>query len=239
MWKALIVGALLATAPTATGAETVTLAPVRDTTLFEDAGGALAGGAGPYLFTGDNGSLDTRRALLAFDVAAAVPAGARIERATLHLHMSNSPDTTAITSIALHPMRVSWGEGASVSTGGSGAPSAPGDATWMHRFYPDVLWADPGGDFDVLPVIAFGVRRLGPYNVSTTFMTQDVQSWLDRPELAFGWLVLGEEGTPSTARRFDSREHPDPGRRPYLVVDYTVTPVTPTRWGDVKSRFRD
>lgn len=220
-------------------AETVTLIPVRDTTLFEDLAGALSNGAGPNLFAGDNSNIETRRALLAFDVAGAVPAGVRIDRATLYLFMSNSPDTTLITTVALHSMRVSWGEGASNSTGGAGAPSEPGDATWIHRFYPDSLWADRGGDFQGAPVAAFGVRRLGSYNVSTTAMTEDVQRWLDDPDHAFGWLLNGEEDTASTARRFDSREHPDYWHRPQLVVEYTVTPVAPMSWSSIKNRFRD
>lgn len=234
-----LVGILIWSGAATVWAEFVTLTPVRDTTLFEHVSGTLSNGSGPNLFAGDNSDLLTRRALLAFDVAGAVPAGARIDRVTLYLFMSNSPDTTVSTTLALHSVRTSWGEGASTSTGGAGAPAAVGDATWIHRFYPDSLWSERGGDFEAAPVVAFGVRRLGPYNISSTAMLEDVQRWHDRPELAFGWLMNGEEDTASSARRFDSREHPDLGHRPKLVVEYTVTPVAPATWSDVKGLFKE
>ena len=219
-------------------AEQVVLQPVRDTTLFENLAGAVSNGSGPNLFAGDNSNGNTRRALLAFAIATALPAGAHVDAVELRLFLSNAPDTVN-TSVALYRVRSSWGEGASMASGGTGAPSEPGDATWVHRFYPDTRWLSPGGDFDGIASTAFGVRLLGPYVVSSPRMAADVQSWLDQPATDHGWMLQGEEEVASSARRFDSREHPDPSHRPTLVVHFTPTPVTPVTWGQVKSSFKD
>jgi len=220
-------------------AETIHLTAVRDATLFEDIGGAIASGAGPTLFVGDNGSRITRRALVAFDVAASVPAGAHIDHVELRMFMSNSPDTLALQSIFLLRARASWGEGTSNSAGGTGAFATPGDATWKHRFFPDSLWAEEGGDFSTVNSAVFVVGRLGSYGCSSARMATDVQVWLDVPDSDFGWLLQGDEGTAGTARRFDTHEHPDPSHWPVLIVEFTPTSLSPSGWGQVKQRFRD
>ena len=57
-------------------------------------------------------------------------------------------------------------------------------------------------------------------------MVADVQSWLDNPASNFGWLVLGDESTIATAKRFDTRESASP---PVLTIQYIPGPrVTPT-----------
>ncbi len=221
-------------------ADTIVLQAVRDATLFEDVGGAIASGAGPTLFVGDNSSRNTRRALVAFDAASALPAGARIDRAELRMFLSNSPDTLAAQSIFVRRLRASWGEGTSVSAGGGGAQATPGDATWMHRFFPDSLWAQVGGDFSTTASAVFVVSTLGSYGCSSARMAADVQIWLDEPASDFGWLLHGEEDLAGTARRFDAREHPTTSHRPVLVVEFTRrTNLRPSSWGQVKHRFRD
>ena len=81
-------------------AESATLQAGRDNTLFEDADGGLSNGAGSYLFVGATRNGDARRALLYFDVAAAVPAGAAISAASLTLTMSKT--TAQDQSIEIH-----------------------------------------------------------------------------------------------------------------------------------------
>jgi hypothetical protein len=49
-------------------------------------------------------------------------------------------------------------------------------------------------------------------------MVVDVQSWLDNPAYNFGWLVLGDESTIATSKRFDTRESTSP---PVLTIEYT------------------
>lgn len=133
----------------AQGAGKVTLAPVLDNTLYEESGN-LSNGAGQYLFSGRTGNRNNganRRALLAFDMAANVPAGSTITGAELTLRVSRS--NTAIQTTKLHKMQVGWGEGTSdaASPEGSGAGATAGDATWIHSYFNASTWQIPGGDY--------------------------------------------------------------------------------------------
>src|SRR5690606_9515519 len=131
----------------ATAQVTVSIPCDRDNTLYEDASGSLSNGAGSGLFVGKNGGDLIRRTLLHFDVAAAMPAGARVLSASLsfRLHPSLASGQTA----SVHRVLQDWGEGTSVASGngGSGAPATSNDATWLHRFYPSQLWTTAGGDY--------------------------------------------------------------------------------------------
>src|SRR5262249_16899632 len=87
----------------------------------------LGNGAGPALFVGrTRQSKDSRRrALLAFDVASAIPAAAQVVSVTLRLtliqtHAGEEP-------IALHRVLAAWGEGESKTPGGRGAPGGGGE----------------------------------------------------------------------------------------------------------------
>ncbi len=55
-------------------------------------------------------------------------------------------------------------------------------------------------------------------------MVSDVQAWLDAPSTNDGWLLLGNETTSSTAKRFDTKENLDLNARPLLVVTYLLLP---------------
>jgi hypothetical protein len=214
-----------------TFADTVTLAPSKDATLIENTAGNLANGSGPALFAGRNASStqSLRRALLAFDVAAAVPPGSTIVSARLSLNVSAANPGTA--DMSLFHVVEDWGEGASSSSGGGGAPAFPGDATWLHRVYDQTLWFHPGGDFVPAPSAVVVVDQAGPYIWGpTAVMTADVQSWLDHPGSAFGWILIGDETRPQTARRFDSRESPDATTRPALEIEF-VPPCVPLPLG--------
>ena len=221
---------------TASG-EVVTLAPVRDNTLFEDADGDTSNGAGPVFFAGKNGQGLARRAVLAFDVAAGVPQGATIDSVVLVLRVSNAPNSTP-RSFGLHRVLTDWGEGSSSATGGAGAPAAPGDATWVHTFYPAQHWSTPGGDFEATPSATLPVAGTGSYAWRGTDMTASVQSWLSQPDGNHGWLVMGDETTTNTARRFESREAAEPADRPALTIYYTgMTAVRSETWGSIKARY--
>lgn len=101
------------------------------------------------------------------------------------------------------------------------APPAA-DATWLFTFYNTTVWPVPGGSFATLPSGAQTVGGLGFYGFGPSpAMTADVQSWVDSPGTNHGWLILGNEGSPGTSKRFDASEHPTPSRRPRLVVDFT------------------
>ncbi len=203
---------------------TLKLVADRDATLYEDALGQNAAGSGEWVFAGATATLQKRRALLHFDVAAFVPPGSVILSAKLTLSMSRS--ISANESIQLHAASASWGEGSSVPMGGGGGGGAggiavAGDATWLHRFYPGSSWVTAGGDFAPAASAVQSVGGLGFYTWgSTSQMVADVQQWLTAPSANNGWILIGAESAAHSAKRFDSRENPVPQVRPQLTLTF-------------------
>ncbi len=209
----------------------VVLNPVRDNTLYQTADGSLSDGSGDYLFVGrvgSNGGGTIRRALLKFDIPGTIPPTATITSVTLTMNMSKS--NAASQTISLQKLTADWGEGTSNanSNEGSGAPSSTNDATWVHRFFPSTSWTKAGGDFASTVTASTQVNAVGSYSWgSTTQMVADVQGWLANPSSNFGWILIGNESTNSTAKRFDSRENSTAANRPKLTVTYkTATAVS-------------
>jgi hypothetical protein len=202
-------------------ADIVDVVATRDNTLYEDATGAFSNGAGAYMFSGVNASEAERRALVYFDLAQSVPRGSVVTSATLTLHCSRS--VAASGEFAVHRVTADWGEGTSNAgdPGGQGAASQPGDATWQHRFYPDIPWSNPGGDFAATPSASRDVGTFGPFAWTGTGLVNDVQAWIDAPATNFGWIILNATGSPRNARRWDTRESADPNVRPMLRVVFT------------------
>ena len=206
------------------GLAQATLTPSKDNTLYENSGGNTSNGAGEWIFAGKtkNGGL-IRRAVMAFDIVSAVPAGATIESATLKLHMSKSragPET-----VKLHRLLGDWGEGASDASAneGGGTRSASGDATWKHRFFSSDDWQTLGGDFSAEASASASVAGVGDYVWSSTSqMVDDVQSWLDDPSTNAGWILIGNESSNETTKRFYSRENSDTSKRPLLAITFTT-----------------
>ena len=207
----------------ASSGEDVVLDPIRDATLIEHPDGARANGSGPAFFVGRTGqSRDSRRrAVIAFDVAEALPERAIVTRVRLWLHLA--PSNEAPIDIGLHRVLSSWGEGASSASGGGGAPSGPGDVTWIHAFYPDLLWQTPGGDFAASPSATTAISEPGWYVWgSSPGMLADVQDWLEQPASEHGWILVGGEADASTSRRFDSRESESLDLRPHLEIEFVL-----------------
>ena len=204
----------------------VVLAPVKDTSLYEDSGGTIGNGAGQHLFAGrvgSNGGGLIRRAVLAFDVASSVPEGATITGAELILNLSRSPGGTV--QVTVHALTADWGEGASDAAGeeGSGATAVANDATWLHTFFDTSTWQTPGGDFVEAESAKTDVSaNLKPYSWSGDGLIADVQRWLDTPETNFGWIVIGDEQSQGNTRRFDSRENPSENTRPNLRLVFST-----------------
>ncbi|MEK6675018.1 MAG: hypothetical protein AABZ47_05110, partial [Planctomycetota bacterium] len=67
-------------------ADTVTITSSKDNTLYEDPLGGISNGVGYYMFAGKTGSSVLRRALIEFDIAGNVPAGATINSVSLTLN---------------------------------------------------------------------------------------------------------------------------------------------------------
>jgi hypothetical protein len=200
----------------------------RDGTLYQHDAGGLSNGAGQHLFVGTTAAGFLRRTVIAFDVAGSIPAGSTITSVVLTLDMSRTQGVDAV--ITLHRLLAGWDEGTADAPGneGAGAPSAPGDVTWLHRSFDSLEWAEAGGDFLATPHAHAPVAGRGEYTwESTQEMVADVQSWLDDPEGNYGWLLKGNEEDRATARRFGSRESENPEARPRLTVEYILPPPGP------------
>ena len=187
-----------------------------------------------------NGDL-VRRAVIAFDVAGNVPTGATITAATLQLNVSKVRSPAVTHSSALHRLTSDWGEGTSDSVvrgGGMGAASTANDATWVHTFFDTANWQNEGGDFVAQASAMTDIQATGfaVWN-STAGMVADVQAWLDDPGSNFGWIIITDELTETSAARFDTRESASEANRPVLLVSYSTTAVTSTTWSKVKALF--
>lgn len=197
--------------------------PVRkDNTLYRSATGNLSNGSGEHLFAGTTATGEPRRGLIAFDLTA-VPAASRIDNVVLRLSMSRTPSSN-LRTVELRRVTSEWGEGFSNAAGeeGGGTAAAPGDATWIHRFYDTESWAITGGDFAAQASASSDIAAVGIYTWgSTTQMATDVEGWVNTPSTNFGWLLLGSEGSLGTVARFDTRENANPNLRPFLIVSYT------------------
>jgi hypothetical protein len=209
---------------------TVTLSPAADGTLYEHPTGGLSNSSGDGLFIGRTAAGGVRRAVLRFDVGAALPAGAKVLAATLSLNVVRTLATSP-QQATLHRVTQSWSEGPSavLGSGGGGTTALPGDVTWLHRVYPNTMWTTPGGDFVAAP---FGSLSLPTFGSGSTAVdagfTATVQGWLDAPAQNFGLLLKTDELQAGIAYRIDSRE--SLGTRPQLAVTY-VAPAQNATWG--------
>jgi len=206
----------------------VVITPTKDNTLYESTTGSTSNGAGQHLFVGQTSGASTRRALVAFDIAGQIPAGATIVSATLQLQMSKT--NAGAEPIALHKVSADWGEGTSdaASEEGKGANATTGDATWQHTFFNTAQWSTDGGDFASTASATLSVSGIGFYTWgSTPGMVTDLQSWLDAPATNFGWIMIGNETEVGTAKRFSSRENATVAARPQLTVVYQTSSEPP------------
>lgn len=215
---------------------TVSLRPVADTTLFESAPNDNLGGWTHFVAgtTGNQGDRTRNRGLLRFDIASAVPGGARITTAQLTLEVVRVPGSAggggpASSVFGLHRVLRPWGEGDKL--GDRGFPADAGEATWNFRFAFDQPWANPGAvpgaDFIEAASATAMVGGKSRYGFGPTpSLAADVQTWLDHPADNHGWLVVSQsEATSKTARAFGSRE--DAGHAPQLLIEFeSPTPLT-------------
>ena len=229
-------------------AEALELLSDRHNTIYEplppfdpdSAEANLSNGSGDFLFAGrtnNNGFGLSRRALIHFDIAGAIPAGATITGVDLQLYVSQS--ISGDRAVSLHALLQDWGEGESDAPGmeGRGAAAQVGDATWLHTAFGAGEWSNPGADFapdpSAVTPVGFG---LSFYHWTGPGMVADVQNWLDNPGANFGWLVLGDESQMASAKRFDGRESNfvDPftgfSTVPRLTVEFVPVPE-PATWG--------
>ena len=235
---AVAVSAMIGLGATLTVAETIELRPAKDNTLYEDAAGRFSNGAGRHLFAGMTAGNSIRRGLVAFDVAAALPTGATVESVELTLHVSKS--ISGMTNVELRKLLADWGEGDSDAPleEGAGIAAAVDDVTWTHAFFDGTPWERPGGVFAETAGSIQAIGGVGFYTwESTAQLVSDVQDWLDEPAANFGWVVLGNEESSRTTKRFDTREHANADVWPLLRIEFATPPtaVAPRTWGSVKT----
>ncbi|MBA4106418.1 MAG: hypothetical protein C0485_11725 [Pirellula sp.] len=220
-------------------AATITLGASQDGTIYSNHINRGSGG-GNALIVGTNGRDAPRRALIEFDVAGQVPAGAVIQNVKLTMVMGQLPtEPEEFSTIELHRVSASWGEGTTQQQNppndsfggmGQGAPAHDGDVTWSSRFWgsPPTPWSTPGGDFNaaVSGAAAIGLPIDVPYSWdSTAGMVADVQDWLDNPAANNGWILKNvDETSMSTFRVFYSRQTATAAWRPQLTIEYQMIP---------------
>lgn len=194
----------------------------RDATLIEDSNGARANGSGPAFFAGRNNQAQdsVRRAVIRFDVAGNLPEKAIIDRAFVSLYQTSGNNVGA-SLVSLHRVLQDWSEGPAFSSGGGGAPSGQGDVTWLHTSYDVEYWVQAGGHFIPQASGSELVSGQGFYTWQDSIkLVNDVRLWLHAPQQNFGWLVMGDEDTPQSAKRFASREGSNADQQPMLTVEY-------------------
>lgn len=201
---------------------TVMIQADKDNTLYDHPMGLLSNGFGQHMFTGQNNNGLRNRAVLRFDLSA-IPNGVTITGVNLRLNMSRTRPGNQ--SVDLHRLTSDWGEGTSNAPGqeGGGAASTTNDATWIHNFFSSSSWTTPGGDFNLTSSASIMVGAPGIYTWVSANMVTDVQNWLNTPANNFGWIIIGNETTSGTAKRFDTKEHPTVLNRPVLEVTYVTT----------------
>lgn len=236
-------------------AEVVTLTPSKDATIFgasvnqgvpNTPGQDLfnhSNGAGPGIFAGGNGQMAPHRALIEFDIASALPAGAIVTNVQLTMYIGivagsgGAPGLGDQTPRSMDLFRLTrdWGEGTTganattIGGTGQGFPANPGDATWLQSAYQQVSWTTPGGDHvpEASGTLAVGSVFFSAQTwASTSSMVSDVQDWLADPTSNFGWILINRDETlRQTHRAFYSREWVDAALRPQLQISYEVSPV--------------
>ena len=207
------------------------LKPVADNTImfdFYNQPDLLSNGVGDGVFCGR--TLVHRdiqhRGLLKFDLSG-VPCGATITGVQLTMTVVAAPRYQPTFAIELHRVTSAWGEGASNSFGGAGAPSEAADANWYERLHPGVMWNQVGGDFDTTVSASTLVpAELVTVNWTGSQMINDVHAWMADGSTNFGWMLLGNESVTGTVRKFASREYATSSARPELRVEFTrATPL--------------
>ena len=225
------------------GTSTVSLAPSKDNTLYEDATGQTSNGQGIYLFAGKTNQPALRRGLVAFDLAA-IPTNATITDASLSLFLSQTNGTDP-TAVSVSKVSRDWGEGASDAgdPGGFGVQAETDDATWLHTFYDTSFWMTAGGDFSLAPSATTMVSTANTtYMWSGNGLLADVQGWVSNPATNFGWVIRANEIDAGTAKRFNTGENDS--NPPQLTVTYqflsgTPTPTpSPSVLGNISTRLR-
>lgn len=211
-----------------TTVQTVSIAPTKDTTLYQSNTGA-SNGAGESFWTTLGTGSNALHSLIAFNVQPSIPVGATISNARLELNVlavSGSPGLS-VYAVPRNPS-VTWVEGNANATGDESAPPiALGNAaTWSHRqwFSTGALgaWTTAGGDRELPALATVGSIPTGALVLSSAALLDHVRAIHASTTSYDGLLLVPTAG----AARFASDEHGTLASRPRLVVDYFVPSST-------------
>ncbi len=228
----LLLSALLLPGNQAT-ADTVTLEPAKDNTIFSESNNS--DGSGPTFFSGRIRRFNNfRRTLIAFDLSGSIPDGSIVQSVTLSIRVDRDP--SGPHNYSLHRLTRDWGEGSSNSgtSGGLGVPAQSGaDATWNDAFFNGNNWSSSGGDFIQQASATSSVSGTGFADWSSAGLIADVQAWSNSQSTNFGWILIGEEGNSVSVKRFNSRNGSS-ANRPKLTVTFALPqPTNRERWQDL------
>jgi hypothetical protein len=222
---AALVFLLLATMSPRLEAESISLIPTADTTLFETTPDFNMGASS--LAVGGTAHALAARALLRFDVSS-IPSNATITSVSLSFFIFRKPLGGGQPSeFELHRFLQPWTEG--TGAGNAGSPAQVGETTWRSQFQSTTLWTQPGSaaetDYLSAPSSSVSISAEGLYVFSTTpELISDVQAWVSGAAANHGWIMIGsQEHTGETGRRIYSRE--DASSPPQLQIEYTSDPV--------------
>ena len=233
-------------AATCAQAVTVPIVSSRDTTHYKgQPNNANGQGVGMFVGQDQGGATTSKRALVGFDIAGNIPAGATIVSVQLGLTfgmaagsggtLGNGDQTPR--QIDLLRMTSDWIEGASgtgsTSIGGTGQGFAAnaGAPTWNNRVHPSTPWSTAGGGGDFVGAVSASTVVGNPTTNavftwgSTASMVADVQAWLDNPSQNFGWILkANDESATQSFRAFFTHNSTNADFRPTLNVTYVPEP---------------
>ena len=228
--------------------QSVAIPAAKDTALYQ-ASPPSSNGQGESFWSAVATAANARHGLLAFDVAANVPAGATIVSAQLELEVLA---TTGIPAFQVYAVprnpSVTWVEGNANAAGDESVPPTPlsDAATWSHRRWlsvsPQGPWASAGGDRDPTSLRNVTVNQTGLLAISGNNLLEHVRAIHTNPTTHDGLLIFPLSG----ATRFASAEHATAALRPRLVVEYFVPttlstsslPTTTSEYFDEGQNFR-
>ncbi len=205
-----------------------------DNTIYEN-GLSNSNGTGQNFFAGNTATGSPRRALIKFNLNIPIPlnnSSIVVTNATITLRLNKSKSSTDV--IKIHRMLANWGEGVSNAGGqeGGGVAATQNDATWDCNNYDGVSgcttsWQNPGGDYVLTPSASTAVGpNLVDYSFTSTQLINDVQNIINGTNQNFGWIIIGDETTTSTANRFASKENAIVAARPRLMIGFNILPIT-------------
>lgn len=223
-------GAALGAAVGTTLADTVTLKPAADTTLFEFTPDNNSGRESTLVVGGINKSASACRSLLRFDLSTNLPPGAIITNVSIKLSVTKEKGSSPALQMKVHRVLQEWTEGTKSNKAG-GSPATANEATWNARKHGAANWSAPGGagDFAATASATIAVDNNGNYTLpSNDALLADVREWQASSAANFGWILLApQEETLGSARRIASRE--GGSQAPTLTLGFTVPPPPPIR----------